>query len=285
MLAQPTNQAYQKANIPAGAAKFGGAFLEKSGTIYPRKLVALLLQTALDRMPNLSIHPFTPAIESTYHSSEPFPYMVSTTKGVIRSRTVLHATNGYASHLVPEMQGSEGVFGCRAHMMGIRPNQKGSEEHQLEGGFGYADFFHWIMQRPSHGPFLYGLANAENIGNYNDCEVYASKEPIRKTMLDFLCEVFPQQFSKIDIEKAVTYDWTGVQGFTMNGCSIVGRANIERRGEFVSVGFNGEGMGRCFASATVVVEGLLNHLEGKDDYIPPDWFPRTWSRNWGSHPN
>ncbi|KAL3482628.1 FAD dependent oxidoreductase [Aspergillus germanicus] len=217
----------KRVNIEPTVAQYGGAFIERSGTIYPRKFVALLLRKALKRSKSFSLHPYTPVMEVTYNPElEDAPYGIVTTKGTTRAKAVFHATNSYASHLLPSMGTKEGVRGCMAHMLGVQPNLP-ETAIQLEGGFGYASFWHWILQRPKKGPFLYGFAEAEGMAD----------------MLAFLAKFFPHTFSEQTAGKDIWYDWTGVQGFTADGCSIVGRLVVERRGEFVSVGHNGKGMG------------------------------------------
>ncbi|KAL4984983.1 FAD dependent oxidoreductase [Aspergillus falconensis] len=269
----------KRVNIEPSLAQYGGAYIEKSGTIYTRKFVALLLRKALDRSQSFSLHPYTPVSQVTYNQDlEDGPYGVITTKGTTRAKAVLHATNGYASHLLPSMATKEGVLGCTAHMLGVTPNLP-ETAIQLEGGFGYASFWHWLLQRPNKGPYLYGFAAAEGMGEYNDTITLERAHPVREEMLAFLAKLFPHSFSEQTSAKDISYDWTGVQGFTANGCSIVGRPVAERRGEFVSVGHNGEGMGRCFACSTVITEAIIAHLDHKLDWEPPDWFPQSYRRN------
>lgn len=130
-------------------AQYGAAYLEASGTVYPRKLVGVLLKAALKRMPALTIHAYTPAssVVSDF-TAERYHYTVSTNRGEIKARAVFHATNGYASHLVPSLCGKDGVYGRKAHMLGVQPNITAPDTCQLSRGFGYQDFWHWILQRP-----------------------------------------------------------------------------------------------------------------------------------------
>lgn len=230
-------------------------------------------------MKGFSVHPYTPVSKVDFHpEADSHKHTVKTTKGDVKARTVLHATNGYASHLLPPMLGKDGVIGCKAHMIAISPNLPETAV-QLEGGFGYASFWHWILQRPNKGPYLYGLATAELFGDYNDTITHPSDHPVRAEMLSFLQDTFPHSFKELNVQKNIEYDWTGVQGFTATGASIVGRPYVERRGEFVSVGHNGEGMGRCFACSTVIHEAILAELDGNTAWTPPDWFPQSYRRN------
>lgn len=264
-------------------AQYGAAYLEASGTVYPRKLVGVLLKAALKRMPALTIHAYTPAssVVSDF-TAERYHYTVSTNRGEIKARAVFHATNGYASHLVPSLCGKDGVYGRKAHMLGVQPNITAPDTCQLSRGFGYQDFWHWILQRPNNGPYLYGLATAEVTGDYNDNITLPENTPHRREMVQFLETVFPHHFEDIDFKRDVVYDWTGIQGFTKDGASIVGRPTKGSPGEYVSVGHNGEGMGRCFACATVATDAMLSYLKGTKSWTPPEWFPMSFARNLGS---
>ncbi|KAF2012916.1 FAD dependent oxidoreductase [Aaosphaeria arxii CBS 175.79] len=270
-------EAATKLDLDASRTNFGAAILEKSGTIFPRKFVDVLLQTALRRMPSLTIHPYT-AVESVSRpDSNNSLYKAHTTRGVIQSKAIFHATNAYAGHLNVDLQGADGVFGAKGHMLGINPNVTGCRK-QLQQGFGYGDFWHYLQQRPGNGPFLYGFATAELLNDYDDRITLPADHEVRAKMLGFLERMFPEWFQNLDISRDVPYDWTGIQGFTMTGASIVGRPSKDSLGEFASVGHNGEGMGRCFASATVATEAMIAYLLGKS-YQTPDWFPEAFRRN------
>ncbi|WYZ43388.1 hypothetical protein EsH8_VI_001087 [Colletotrichum jinshuiense] len=258
-------------------AEHGAAFLEKSGTLYPRKFVNLLLRNAIQRMPTLSIHPFTPVTSVSKQESSSHPYTVNSEKGAVRSRAIFHATNGYAKHLISELNGIDGVYGCKAHMLGVQPDN-GPSAPQLETGFGYADFWHWVQQTPNKGPFLYGLAKAEYLHDYDDTRTIPDEDPIKKEMVEFLESTFPRWFTESSAKDRIMYDWTGIQGFTANGASIVGRPVKGSPGEFVSVGHNGEGMARCFACATVATDVMLGYLDETRTAVP-DWFPKAYWRD------
>lgn len=264
-------------------AKFGAAFIDESGIVYPRKLVAMLLRTSMARMPGLSIHPYNPvsAVEQFGDDGDEYRYRVVSSKKTLRARVVLHATNAYVSHLVPELCGKGGVVGRREHMLGVAPNRHESVKAPLMPGFGYDDFWHYIQQRPGNGPFLYGHADEVAEASFDDTTTIAADHPKRARMLRFLETAFPQSFAGLDETRDVQYDWTGIVGMTEDWASIVGRPAPERRGEFCSVGHNGEGMGRCYVCAEVVVEAMVAHLDGDEDWEPPTWFPEVFSRNLG----
>ncbi|KAL3487246.1 FAD dependent oxidoreductase [Aspergillus germanicus] len=269
----------KKVNIPPAQAVHGGAFIARSGTLYPRKLVHALFKHAKSRMPSLTFHPFTPVHNVSYDASAPtYKYTVTSEKGSISARSVFHATNAYASHLLPELKGSNGIFGSKCHVMAIQPNIP--DRPQLKPGFGYDDMWHWMIERKNGGPFLYGDSTAEVIGDYDDSVTLPEDHTVRAKMCRLLETMFPKFFENLDPKKDVPYDWTGIQGFTSNGASFVGRPYEERRGEFMSVGHNGEGMTRCISCATAVTGALIHYLDGDvDPWVAPAWLPMGFRRN------
>lgn len=215
-------------------------------------------------------------------------YAVETAKGLVSCPVVVHATNAYASHLIPSLGGVDGVLGCKAECIAVQPNvasEAGASSKSLGGGLGYEEFWHWLIQRPDNGPFIYGWSGVEMVGDYDDSTTLPRAEdgsPAgHKVMAGFLEGAFPTTFKAIDPERDVTYRWTGIQGFTKRGASLVGRHSTESPGEFISVGHNGEGMGRCFASALVMTDRALHYLDGKDEanWSAPDWFPQSFLYN------
>ena len=231
----------------------------------------------MERMSRFSLHPYTPVEAVTRGTGERPMYEVRTTKGMIITQTVFHATNAYAGNICPDLQGSKGVFGVKAHMLAVQPNVSGCNS-QLLHTFGYADCWHYLHQRPNLGPFMYGLADAEILNDYDDTVTLPGDHPVRERMTRFLERVFPNWFEDIEVAQSVTHDWTGIQGLTMSGSSIVGRPTKDSPGEFCSVGHNGEGMGRCFSLATVATHALLAYVNDQS-YTLPEWFPRDYGRN------
>ncbi|KAJ7668313.1 FAD dependent oxidoreductase [Mycena rosella] len=99
-----------------------GAIATTGGAAHPYRLVTGILSRLLTSYPsNFHLFTHTPCLSitpSTGSGIEPF-YTVSTSKGTIRARHVVHATNAWASHLLPPMRGK--IVPVRAHMSAQRP--------------------------------------------------------------------------------------------------------------------------------------------------------------------
>ncbi|KAH8743758.1 FAD dependent oxidoreductase [Diaporthe sp. PMI_573] len=282
-------QLAQESNFALERCPFGGDCIDKSGTVFPRKLVAEILHNAKKRVPGLTIHSHNPAKSVTRHETASGPsYLVTTDRGTIRSRAVVHATNAYVSQLIPSLAGQAGVLGCKAECIAVVPNVPNAcsgAPTGLRGGLGFEEFWHYLIQRPDNGPFIYGWAGIEQVGEYDDSVAIpleaSGKPPGCDLMTEFLEKGFPHSFRDIDLGRDVSHRWTGIQGFTNTGASLVGRWSKESPGEFISVGHNGEGMGRCFACATVMTDRLLHYLDGNEDdkWAAPEWFPKSFLYN------
>ncbi|KAL4911458.1 hypothetical protein BDW74DRAFT_172917 [Aspergillus multicolor] len=130
---------------------------------------------------------------------------------VLRSRGVRTVTHVFA----------DGVLGCLAHMLGVTPNRSETAV-QFTGGFGYASFWHWLLQRPDKGPYLCGLATAEKMGVYDDTTALERTHPLHAEMLAFLSRMFPHSFGPGTSEVDICYDWTGVQDLRWMGVVLLG---------------------------------------------------------------
>ncbi|KAF5598366.1 hypothetical protein FPCIR_3189 [Fusarium pseudocircinatum] len=281
-----SEETLKKLHLAPEKAKFGAAHMARSGSIFPRKLVDCLIRFAQSRMSNLTIHSYCPVQSVQKGSNAPphmgFGYSIVTERGTMQSRTVFHGTNAYASHLIPSLKGESGVFGCKADVVAIQPNHDPDAAHTLEGGVGHDLFWHWAIQRPQNGPFIYGWSGVERLLDYDDGVTLPATDPSRSHMCQWLEESFPKNFKSIQWDKDVVCSWSGVQAYTMDGTSQVGHPTKDSPGEFMSVGHNGEGMGRCFACSAVTVDMLLHYLQGgtgEKSWSPPDWFPRSFLRN------
>ncbi|KAF4956241.1 hypothetical protein FSARC_11640 [Fusarium sarcochroum] len=150
----------KKLHITPEKAQYGAAHMARSGSIYPRKLVDQLIRHAQLQMPNLTIQSYCPVESVQKDTMAPqhmnFGYSAVTKRGTIRSRTVIHGTNAYASNLIPSLVCENGVFGCKADVLAIQPNCDPTASSLLQGGLGHDLFWHWAIQRPQNGPFIYG---------------------------------------------------------------------------------------------------------------------------------
>lgn len=92
--------------------------------LYPLKFVTKLFelarQEAADIGVDVQLYTHTPVVAVHSHASD--SWEAQTSRGSISARAVVHATNAYASHLIPSLLKTEKpVVPCRAQVMAIRP--------------------------------------------------------------------------------------------------------------------------------------------------------------------
>ncbi|KAI1790486.1 FAD dependent oxidoreductase [Ganoderma leucocontextum] len=107
-----------------------GCISSSGGAMHPYRLVTSLLSILLDRYAdNFRIFAHTPCTAVTTSASSPSLYTVHTPRGTLRTKHVIHATNGWAAHLLPPLLTK--VAPARGGMSAQRP---GSALHHLSGG-------------------------------------------------------------------------------------------------------------------------------------------------------
>ncbi|KAJ7442267.1 FAD dependent oxidoreductase [Mycena latifolia] len=101
--------------------KVVGAIATTAGSVHPYRLVTGILSRLLASHPsNFRLFTHTPCISiSSSESDEQVFYTVSTNKGAITARHVVHASNAWASHLLAPMRGK--IVPVRGHMSAQRP--------------------------------------------------------------------------------------------------------------------------------------------------------------------
>lgn len=186
----------------------------------------------------LFLYSNTPALDIIPSSER--RWKVKTSKGYIHCDRIVHATNGYATFLVPEL--SEKLVSLRGHAVAIDPSSNYSEmplDHSY--AFHWGEDFDYLIQRPTDGkPLIYGggdTAHPEGftngVGNYDDSKIC----PI---IADGLTSRIPSTFIGWDKGPARRCVWTGIMGLTEDELPFVGELP-QKPGQFIAAGYNGHG--------------------------------------------
>lgn len=252
------------------------------------------------------------SIRSNDHHTHPI--IVHTSRGEIAASHVIHATDSFASNLIPGLKGK--LFPLRGHMSAQRPGTafpklNGSRSWSLIGKRG----FEYITQRPDSHDEEDNLANAlmagggvvqsehrglDEFGIWRDDQTSA---PISAYLGGILPVAFgPENWGDDRTPSRLIQLWTGCMGFTMDLLPYVGRLDGRLTGrplppssssspetgaaaapppaEWISAGFNGEGMVSAWLSGVAV--GLMvlgreadlpSNACGRPAGIVDTWFP------------
>jgi hypothetical protein len=164
-------------------------------------------------------HTVVSAVERSSHS--PYRWTVQTSRGPILARSVIHATNGYASSIIPSLSsGPSRIVPTRGQVLSYSPQPTSnprwttafSGPHQRE----------YFFQRPEGGPVIIGGARAAagapyEFGVSDDSQV---NERVEAELRGYLPQQFPRWFAD-GKEGQVEQSWTGVMGYRIGGVPLV----------------------------------------------------------------
>lgn len=189
-------------------------------------------------------------------------WTVVTSRGNLLAKNVVHATNGYASCLLPELTNK--LLPVKGHAAAALP-PKDYYDRPLQTSFGFQwgpDFDYLIQRRHGERHFIYGGRDlwasgdpAVGVGDSDDSFVYpAHVESLRR---------FPSGTFKgwtMEDAASTTQVWSGIMGFVVDDFPYLG-AVPNKPGQYICAGYNGSGM----SSYTSTVMNLL--LEEALTYI------------------
>jgi glycine/D-amino acid oxidase-like deaminating enzyme len=263
----------------------------------------------LDEFPkSLTIETGTPVSDVALTGDPEYQYKITTDRGAVRARHVVHATNAFANQFVPALKGKMTSVLC--HMTSQRP---GRNFPDLDGRRSWSIFygdpgFDYITQRPTRdgiqGDVLLGGGamrsrdqGMDMFGVYDDSRV----DPLTASHLfGSMPTIFePHWGHPAESDTTPSTVWSGVIAVPSDLRPLVGRLDptltgrIPRHqvvkkdhgqpepGEWISAGYFGDGMVWAWLSGTAL--GLMISGSELDD-LPAepgrpsgqlyDWFPK-----------
>ncbi|KAJ7148512.1 FAD dependent oxidoreductase-domain-containing protein [Mycena crocata] len=251
--------------------------------VWPLKFVTQLFKQAntTSQSFDLRLHTRTPVIGVSALSAAALRrWAVETPRGSTKCSYVLHATNGYASHLLPHMAGPAGIIPVRGQVVAIRANASLADLSKISwvGNAGY-----WFP-RPvvaDENPLV--ILGGARIDAGPPFETYVTDDSavnpkVGKVLREFLPAMFPGLF---EAGREPEREWTGIMGYTTLEIPFVGPvidASVSRdfyKGQFISAGYTGHGMPRAFACAEAVV-GMIAAEISRTEWEAPPWFPQPF---------
>lgn len=205
------------------------------------------------------------------NTSKTHPYILHTPRGELRAAKVIHATNGYTGHLLPELRGK--IYPVR----GTMSTQKSTEEFGRHGNtlsWSMINSGSWDSEtRTMELGLYYGCQNPHTSDIFVGGERAKVDEMLISddTKVGVPCEesisnILPRFFTKgwkDGSTSEVIRIWSGIMGFTADRLPLVGSLplSVTKRGveggEWIAAGFNGYGMPLCWSSGEAVAKMLL----------------------------
>lgn len=195
--------------------------------LWPMKLVTELFLEAQklskeSGKTSLSLHTNTP-VTSIIPSGNPSSnrrWKVQTHRGEISCRVVLHATNAYASYLLPHMAGPEGIIPTRGQIISTRAAVSREHIEPVSWG-GNEGFEYWFPRPPSKdssgatgiedNPLIIlggGREVTKPKWEFYETDDSIVQDSVTGTLKEFLPAVFPGKFRK-DTEPEMVWVRTG----------------------------------------------------------------------------
>lgn len=228
-----------------------------SATMWPYKMVTGLFEKLVEKN-GLSIQTNT-VVTSVIDNDQDSFATVMTDRGKIRVKHLIHATNAFMSHLVPELRPF--VSPVRANVQRQVPDPVPfNANNSFWLRYGEKDY-DYMIQRPD-GAFIIGRSNTGRRATTDDSKT------------DLVAQVHlrgatPLVFDFKTDKMSVTHAWSGGVAFTQDANPFVGRLPFpNRRHQWVCGAYQGIGMVRAFRCAQMLVFLLL------DEEVPSE-FPRS----------
>ncbi|KAH6886963.1 FAD dependent oxidoreductase-domain-containing protein [Thelonectria olida] len=242
-----------------------GAVVHPAGQVWPYKFVHALLRIVLEAG-NLNLQAHTPA-ESVSERDAAGWITVKTPRGDVRTKTVVHTTNRWASHLLPEFGNL--IFADRATLASIKAP---------EGFIKHTGAQHWdknvnnyhLQLPPPYNNIIIG--GARSLLSHYPEKCYPNDEEDKQ--FEGVPEFFqswpgsdvvgwlgnnPAELAK-DVNEGGC--WSGVDSNSVDGFPFVG-AVPDHDGHFIAAGFSGHGMPRILLSTAHITPLILDDLSVK----------------------
>ncbi|CEL51577.1 hypothetical protein RSOLAG1IB_00112 [Rhizoctonia solani AG-1 IB] len=219
-----------------------------------------------------------------------YRWLVKTERGNVKARYIVHATNGYASHLLPQLAGpSKGIVPTRAQCMVARGFIE-ARKWPVVGWGGNEGYEYWFARPPHNADEKTlvilggGRETAVPDHEYNVADDSTVNPIVSQSLRKFLPRLYPGDFEESEPEM----EWTGIMGFTRSKDPMVGQVYTDTNdplvGQYIAAGYSGHGMPRAFACAEVVAQMIYADILG-NEWAPPDWFPRHLLTGVAKDPN
>ncbi|KAL4903575.1 hypothetical protein BDW74DRAFT_36665 [Aspergillus multicolor] len=240
-----------------------GAIGMPAASMWPYKMVTGLFERMVQRDNlKLSIQTNTTVTSVTEDVNSATVY---TTRGPIKARHVIHATNCWIGHLLPELRPY--VSPVRANVQRQIPiPAPQAPAHAQKNSFWlrYAEHdYDYLIQRPD-GSYIIGRANTGRRATSDDSQKDVLPHAHLRGTTPLLFD-FQSPSDKMDI----THAWSGSVAFTLDGNPFVGRLpGANRTHQWVCGAYQGIGMVRAFCTAQMLACLILEEAL-------PEEFPKS----------
>ncbi|KAK6002944.1 hypothetical protein QM012_000789 [Aureobasidium pullulans] len=271
-----------------------GAYSYKAGALWPYRLVTSVWSELLHEYPGqITIETNTPVLTVDEEGTSDHPRNMYTDRGVISCKHLVHATNAYMGHLLPNL--NKKATGLRAHMSAQNPGQYSYQGFHGDRSWSLIygpDDFDYMTQRPSSdgtgdimlggGAFRSKNNAIDQIGIWDDSRTDAITSAHLAGILPVVFSHKEKEGEKGNRSRYLQQHWSGIISLTGDSLPFVGKLDprITARGsgkssknssEWISAGYNGEGMVFAWLCGTAL--GIMIMGSEQDDIPASPGFP------------
>ncbi|KAJ3560769.1 hypothetical protein NP233_g10617 [Leucocoprinus birnbaumii] len=248
--------------------------------LWPLKFVSNLYNLSSTSNSNVKfkLHTLTPVTAVT-PSDQDTKWVLATPRGSLSCNTVIHATNAYASYLLPQLQ--DRIIRTRGQMFAVRA-QSSLERLQRHSWVANHGNEYWFPRPEESGKLPLVLLGGGRDTAEPGSEEYTMDDSVLnarvgETLKGFLPGLYAGT-GMFEEGRDAEMQRTGIMGYTKSGAPIVGP--IEGlEGQYMAAGFTGHGMPRTFAAAEAVAGMVAAKLAGRV-WEAPDWLPEHYLSTW-----
>ncbi|ETS74279.1 hypothetical protein PFICI_14145 [Pestalotiopsis fici W106-1] len=248
-----------------------------AATMWPYKFILHLLSILVAKGVNLQTN--TPVLKVSDSADADGYWTVTTSRGDIKTKKVVFATNGYTSGLLPEY--SQIIRPVRGTCSRITVANPGPPMGKLKSMVQYygpktADY----QANRADGSFVIGGAwstcRFKHVQQWRDVVDDSQTVPAAAGYFDDFME---RTFVGWDhSESKVDKLWAGIMGYTEDSEPHLGKIP-NKEGLFICAGFNGHGMPLVLLSAKGVANMIKDGIDFSETGIPSIYETSTWRLN------
>ncbi|KAM3420079.1 hypothetical protein BST61_g3384 [Cercospora zeina] len=239
------------------------AIVHPAGHIWTYKFVHALLRIVL-AAGNFNLQANTPAQSVSERDADGW-ITVTTDRGSIRTRSVVHSTNRWASHLLPEF--NKLVFGEKCAMGSIKAPQGFIQNTGAQHWDAAVNNYH-LQLPPPYNTIVFGGGRQFLVHKPEECLLNDEEDKQVPGFADFV-KTWPASDVKdwpgpdpaeLDRDADEGGVWTGVIAGSIDSFPFVGPVP-GREGQFMAAGFAGHGMPRILGATAHITPLVLDYLK------------------------
>ncbi|KAJ4346323.1 uncharacterized protein N0V89_010252 [Didymosphaeria variabile] len=251
--------------------------------LWPYRLVTHLLEKAVSLGINLQTYTPVTSVSAASTDAKDHQWLVTTSRGSVKTGVVVYATNGYTSALIPEMKDKiVPVKGIVARLAGTKIERLTDSYMMRLSEFEYD----YMIPRPD-GSVIVGGAKQDFFKNLDEWFDNSDDSNLIKGARRYFDGYMQRHFYGWENSDVRTEDvWTGtdsilsllVMGYSNDGFPYVG-PTPGRSGQYLCGGFSGHGMPQIFLSAKAVASMIVTgDTENVDLPLPYRISHTRWSQ-------